>query len=153
MVIFCLLQDWVPFESCCLWGMSWPWGAARWMLDQVSAVRASACVFQAKLSTRSALCCPFSPPSSASFLLCFAFHLLECVYWFSVMQTATKQDLSKDLQPAMEYIPNNLNTNQPPVAIQGACHWSAFEALLHCACPCVLRAGWKAEIQPGTLTI
>lgn len=64
----------------CLWGMSQPRGAGRWMLDQVSAVRASACVFQAKGSARSALCYFFSPPNSAIFLLRFAFHLLGCVY-------------------------------------------------------------------------
>lgn len=52
------------------------------------------------------------------------------------MQTAIKQDPSNDLQPAMEYIPNNLNINQLPAATQG--HWSAFKALLLCACPCLL---------------
>lgn len=93
--------------------MSQPWGAGRWMLDQVSAVRASACVFKAKVSARSALCYFFSPPNSAIFLLCFAFHLLECVYWFSVMQTAIKQDPSNALEPTIEYAPNNLNTNRP----------------------------------------
>lgn len=80
----------VPFAGR-LWGTSRPRGAGRWMLDRGSAVRASAWVFSAKVPARSALCSFFSSPNSAVLSLCFAFHLLKSVYWFSVTQTAIEQ--------------------------------------------------------------
>lgn len=133
MVIFCLLRHWVPFaEWWWLWGTSQPRGPGRWMLDQVSAVRASACVFKANVSVINALCYFFSPPHSAFFLLCFAFHLLGWVYWFSVMQTAIKQYSSNAPEPAtwmcpkqFKYKPNH--QFQLSAGTQCTCDLSAFK--------------------------
>lgn len=158
MVIFCLLRHWVPFaEWWWLWGTSQPRGPGRWMLDQVSAVRASACVFKANVSVINALCYFFSPPHSAFFLLCFAFHLLGWVYWFSVMQTAIKQYSSNAPEPATECAPNNLNTNQPinsssrqehnvPVIYQPLSPVTNSQSLLHRTSPSLSSLRHMAEL-------
>jgi len=76
------------------------------------------------------------------------------------MQTAIKRYPSVDLEPAIEDAPNNLNTNCPinsnpqqqykvPVINQPLSPVPDSQSLLHHTRPGLLRAGWKAGIQPS----